>query len=93
MYGTQVCIYMELVLKSIASAIVSYSAHYVSTKIYSYTCVPDGILGYLKGFITTGSPICQMGVSMISSTQTSYSSMIMMSISRIIVDLVAPGNV
>ena len=83
---------MEVVLKSIASAIVAYSAHYASTKLYSYTCVPDGILGYLTGLVTTGSPVCQMGVHVISSTQTSYSSMIMMSISRVIVDLVAPGS-
>ena len=83
---------MDIILKSIASAVISYTAHYASTKLYSYTCVPDGIIGYLTGFITTGSPICQMGVNIISSTQTSYSSMIMMSISRIIVDLVTPGS-
>jgi hypothetical protein len=82
---------MEIVLKSAASAVIAYTAHYASTKFYSYTCVPDGILGYLNGLITTGSPVCQVGVQIISSTQISYSSMILMGISRVLVDLVAPG--
>jgi hypothetical protein len=82
---------MEVILKSAASAIIAYTAHYASTKFYSYACVPDGWMGYLNGLITTGSPVCQVGVQLISSTQTSYSSMLLMSISRILVDLVAPG--
>jgi hypothetical protein len=82
---------MEAVTKSVASAMIAYSAHYASTKLYNYLCVPDGIMGYLSGIITTGSPVCAVGVQVISSTQVSYSSMILMSISRLIVDVVAPG--
>ena len=49
--------------------------------------------GYVQGLVTTGSPLCQAGVQVISNTQVSYSSMIMMGITRIVVDLVAPGAV
>ena len=81
---------MDLVLKSLASAVIAYTAHYASTKLYNYACVPDGLAGYLQGFITTGSPICQAGFQVISSTQLSYSSMVTMGISRLVVDFVAP---
>lgn len=81
---------MDVILKNVASAALAYTAHYASTKLYSYICVPDGFLGYLNGFITTGSPLCSTGVQIISSTQTSYSSMILMGISRAIVDIIAP---
>jgi hypothetical protein len=83
---------MEFALKSAASALIAYTAHYASTKFYSYACVPNGWMGYLNGLITTGSPVCQVGVQMITSTQTSYSSMILMGISRFLVDLLAPGS-
>ena len=83
---------MEAILKSGASAMLAYTAHYISTKLYNYACVPDGIMGYLNGLITTGSPVCQAGVQIISNTQVSYSSMVMMGITRVVVDLVAPGS-
>jgi len=71
--------------------LLSYTVHYAATKAYSYACVPDGWMGYLTGLITTGSPVCQAGVHVISHTQVSYSSMVLMGISRLFVDLVAPG--
>ena len=83
---------MEAILKSTASILLSYTVHYAATKAYSYACVPDGWMGYLSGLITTGSPVCQAGVHIISNTQVSYSSMILMGISRLFVDLVAPGG-
>jgi hypothetical protein len=82
---------MEVVLKSAASAVIAYTAHYASAKFYTYACVPDGWMGYLSGMIRAGSPVCQVGVQIISSTQMSYSSMLLMGISRVLVDLVAPG--
>ena len=82
---------MEPILKSTASILISYTVHYVATKAYSYACVPDGLMGYLAGLITTGSPVCQAGVHIISNTQVSYSSMVLMGISRLFVDLVTPG--
>lgn len=81
---------MEAILKNAAAAAIAYTAHYASTKLYSYACVPDGFMGYLHGFIAAGSPICATGIHVISSTQTSYSSMILMGLSRAMVDLVMP---
>jgi hypothetical protein len=83
---------MEAILKSAASALLAYSAHYGMAKFYNMACVPDGIWGYLSGMISTGSPVCQAGVQIISHTQVSYSSMIMMGITRVLIDLVAPGS-
>jgi len=79
--------------KGVTSALISYSAHYVTTKMYSAACVPDGIYGFLQGLVTAGSPVCQVGVQVISSTQVSYSSVIMMGISRFILDVVAPSPI
>jgi hypothetical protein len=83
---------MEAILKSAASALLAYSTHYGVTKIYNHVCVPDGIMGYLSGLVSTGSPICQAGIQVISNTQVSYSSMIMMGITRVAIDLIAPGS-
>ena len=82
---------MEIVLKNVASAALVYTTHYVSTKVYSYICVPDGIVGYLNGFISTGSPVCSAGIQLISSTQTTYVSMVLMGISRLIIDAALTG--
>jgi hypothetical protein len=81
---------MEVILKNIAAALIAYSAHYTAAKFYNYACVPDGIMGYMTGLVTTGSPVCQASVQVISNTQVSYSSMILMGISRIAIDLISP---
>ena len=78
--------------KALGSALISYSTHYGMTKLYNAACVPDGIWGFLQGMVTSGSPVCQLGVQVISSTQVSYSSIIMMGISRILLDVVAPAS-
>jgi hypothetical protein len=83
---------MEAILKTVGSAVLAYSTHYGMTKLYSNMCVPDGIWGYLGGMVSTGSPVCQAGVHIISNTQISYSSIIMMGASRILVDLIVPGS-
>ena len=59
--------------------------------MYNYACVPDGIIGYMYGFVSMGSPVCQVGLQAMTSTQVSYSSMIMTGITRIIVDYIVPG--
>jgi len=83
---------MEAVAKTLLSGLITYGAHYGSVKLYDYLCVPDGVLGFLKGFITTGSPVCQVGVTLIKETQTSYSSLLLMGISRLLIDAVIPGG-
>jgi len=80
-----------VILKNIAASILAYSTHYAAIKFYNYACVPDGLVGYISGIITTGSPVCQSVVQVISSTQVSYSSMLLMSITRIVVEMVGPN--
>ena len=82
---------MEAILKSGASALLAYSVHYGMAKFYNYACVPDGFWGYMSGMISTGSPVCQAGVQVLTNTQVSYSSMVMMGITRVVIDIVAPG--
>ena len=77
---------MEFVSKGVVSAIIAYTTHYGISKIYNHVCVPDGILGFFQGLIATGSPVCQAGVQLISSTQLSYSSLVTLGVSRLIVD-------
>lgn len=79
---------MEPILKATASALLSYSVHYASLKAYNYLCVPDGILGYFTGLLKVGSPICQVGVKIITNTEISYSSICIMGLSRMVIDYV-----
>ena len=78
--------------KGIASALISYTTHYITTKAYSEFCVPTGFQGFLQGLISVGSPVCQVGVQAISATQISYSTVIMMGFSRIFIDSLFPGT-
>ena len=80
---------MEAILKSGFSAILAYSIHYGTTKFYNLACVPDGIMGYFNGLITTGSPVCQVGLQVIANTQVSYSTLLTVSMARLIVDIMA----
>ena len=77
---------MEAIAKGTLSAILAYSTHYGVLKLYDHYCIPDGLWGYVQGFISAGSPVCQAGVSLISSTQVSYSSVVTMGISRLVLD-------
>lgn len=81
---------MEAILKSIASSALAYTAHYGATKFYNYACMPDGFYGFLSGLVTTGSPVCQAGVQIISNTQTSYSSLILTGITHVLVEFLSP---
>jgi len=78
--------------KGFSSALISYTAHYAATKIYSETCIPSGIQGFLQGLVSVGSPVCQVALQTISLTQVSYTTVITMGLSRIFIDLVAPSS-
>jgi len=82
---------MESIFKGIASAIIAYTTHYGVVKMYDAVCVPDGVWGYVQGLVTMGSPMCQAGVHVIQSTQVSYSSMLMMGLTRVALDWIVPG--
>jgi hypothetical protein len=83
---------MEAILKNSATVLLAYTTHYGVAKLYNYVCVPDGIMGFLTGLVSAGSPVCQAGVQIISNTQISYSSMILMGVSRLFVDVVSPAK-
>jgi hypothetical protein len=83
---------VEAISKALLSAAIAYSAHYSVAKVYNEFCVPDGLWGYFQGMITTGSPVCKVGMDIMSNTQVSYSTVIVMGVSRIILDWVAPGT-
>ena len=77
--------------KTLATIVVTYTAHYASTKAYSSFCVPDGLWGYVQGFLTTGSPLCSATLSYASNSQNSYATIITMAVSRIAIELILPG--
>jgi hypothetical protein len=81
---------MESIFKGIASAMIAYTTHYGAVKMYDAVCVPDGVWGYVQGLVTMGSPMCQAGVHVIQSTQVSYSSMLMMGLTRVALDWIVP---
>jgi len=75
--------------KAIGSAIISYTAHYGMAKAYNMACVPSGVYGFLQGMITSGSPVCQAALQVVSATQISYSQLIMVTISTGTMNVVA----
>jgi len=78
------------VAKTLATVVVTYSAHYASTKAYSAFCVPDGIWGYVQGFLSAGSPLCSATLNYASNSQNSYAAIITMAVSRIAIDTIMP---
>jgi hypothetical protein len=83
---------MEAVAKGFATVFVTYGTHYAVVKLYNTLCVPDGLVGFLQGLVTTGSPLCAGGMEILKYTQTSYSTLIMFSASRIFIDMLTPSN-
>lgn len=82
---------MEPIVKFVTTAALTYSAHYGIAKMYNMVCVPDGLMGYVYGIVSMGSPICQVGLQAMTSTQVSYSSMIMTGITRLVLDYIVPS--
>jgi hypothetical protein len=83
---------MEAIAKGLLSAGIAYTVHYGAVKAYDNFCVPDGIWGFLQGMVTTGSPLCAAGVKVISNTEVSYSTLVLMGITRVALDWIAPGS-
>jgi hypothetical protein len=78
----------EQLLKTLASGLLAYSIHYGSMKAYNTFCIPEGYWGFIQGFLTTGSPVCQTILSISSQTQVSYSSFLLVGMSRFAVDMI-----
>lgn len=73
-------------MKGLLSALLTYTTHYAVSKIYTTICVPNGVFGFIQGFLTIGSPLCHAGVQLISATQVSYATLITMGLTRLVVD-------
>ncbi len=70
------------------SILLVYSTHYGATKAYSLICVPDGVLGFLFGFVTLGSPWCKLLLEIMKVTDSQYSTIILIVLSRLIMQAV-----
>ncbi len=69
------------------SILFIYSLHYGTAKGYNLVCVPDGLSGYLFGFITTASPWCKFMLELMKVTENQYSTIILVVLSRGIMKL------
>ena len=81
---------MNSLSKTLASAFLAYSIHYSVGKLYSAVCIPDGFVGFVSGILSVGSPLCQIGLQTLTHTQSTFSSIILMSLSRLFIDTVVP---
>jgi hypothetical protein len=79
---------MQALAKLCLTAIFAYSTHYGITKAYSEFCVPDGIEGFLRGMLTTGSPVCTVVFNAMSHTQASYGTILLTSLSSTVASMV-----
>jgi len=66
------------------STLVVYSTHYVSAKLYSGICIPNGFTGYMVGFVTTASPWCRLILEVMKLTENQYSTIILLVLSRLL---------
>jgi hypothetical protein len=72
------------ITKTGASIVLVYSVHYASAKSYNIVCVPNGFTGYLFGFVTTASPWCRFILELMKVTESQYSTIILVVLSRVI---------
>jgi hypothetical protein len=77
---------MHTLLKTGLSAVIAYTSHYSITKLYSNFCIPDGVYGFFKGILSAGSPVCSTTFSVMSNTHITYSTILMTSLSRLLID-------
>jgi len=79
---------MQALAKLSLTAILAYGTHYGITKAYSEFCVPDGLEGFLRGMLTTGSPVCTVVFNAMSHTQASYGTILLTSLSSTVASMV-----
>ena len=79
---------MQALLKIVLTAALTYGTHYGITKAYSEFCIPDGVEGFLRGMLTTGSPVCTVVFNAMSHTQASYGTILLTSLTSTVASLV-----
>ncbi len=77
---------MYPLVKTVLAAVLAYSTHYGVTKFYTGYCVPDGFWGFVQGSISAGSPLCSGAFTVMTQTQTAYSTILITSLSHLFVD-------
>jgi len=78
---------MQALVKTLLTAVLTYGTHYTITKAYSEVCIPNGLEGFLRGMLTTGSPVCSVLFNAMAHTHTSYGTIILTSISSAVAAL------
>ncbi len=78
--------------KLLASGLLAYTIHYGSEKFYDVACTPDGVWGFLGGFLTVASPWCTVALSTMTHTQSLYSNFVVFGVSRLLVEVAAPAG-
>jgi hypothetical protein len=79
---------MEAIARGVVAGLLAYSVHYGTLKAYSTYCIPDGTWGFIKGMLSTGSPVCQSMLLLGAQTQISYSSFVLAGVTRIFIDMI-----
>ena len=80
--------YLQTLAKIVLTVFLTYGTHYGITKAYSEICIPNGLEGFLRGMLTTGSPVCTVVFNAMSHTQASYGTIVLTSLSSTIASLV-----
>jgi hypothetical protein len=83
---------MESVIKGAVSLGIVYSTHYTSIKLYNTFCVPDGVWGFITGLLTTGSPACNVALKVAENTGVSYTTVLTVGLTRMILDIITYHN-
>jgi hypothetical protein len=76
---------MDELKKTGLSLALVYGVHYVATQLYGNVCVPAGFHGVLSGIFTTASPWCHLILNTMQMTETSYGTMVVTGVTRLIV--------
>lgn len=68
---------MALVLKTaVLSLGLNYAVHYASARLYDMVCVPHTLSEFVQTLATTASPVCSTVLSIMSTTQLNYGTIV-----------------
>jgi len=79
---------MDELKKTGLSLALVYGIHYVATQMYGNVCVPSGWQGVLSGAFTLASPWCHLILNTMQMTETSYGTMVVTGVTRLLVGTV-----
>ena len=76
---------MDELKKTGLSLALVYGVHYVSTQFYGNVCVPGTLQGIFTSMFTIASPWCHLILNTMQMTETSYGTMVVTGVTRLIV--------